>query len=207
MRDIAVQVPLTDEDGNSTYCLVDEESGFATERYEATQLLERSVMTRSGEKTESYAKTTIDIVYDTRAGDQSQGRSGWDSTSSVKFHTTLYFDMQTSNNETYYKLYRITGGYTRNDTSVSVVSQYLNYGGHGSKLSNRTLVNYSSKYNLQAGQTSWSIWPSSSWEFLNIDCGGGYLGGTLEYSCKRNSGTWSGFLQNNLLPSKVVLEW
>ena len=71
MRDIAVQIPIEDEEGNLAYSLTDEKTGLTTERYKVSQVIETQTDTRSGARQESRADTVIDIVYP-RSGDQSQ---------------------------------------------------------------------------------------------------------------------------------------
>ena len=199
MRDISVQIPLMDEDGKATYCLYDEETGLATERYEVNQLLEREV-TRSGGANESYAKTTIDIVYVANSGDQSQSRSGWDSTGSVRFYTTLYYSTQSGPyNYTYYDMDSITGGFQKADSSITIVSQNLVYGQIGYGTDHINHLNQSTSSPIGGTISGWTRWPVGTWVPVSFSLGNGNMGCTLNYTLRRNSGTWNGKLLNNIL--------
>lgn len=203
MRDIAVQIPIEDEEGKLTYSLLDEETDLITERYKVSQVLETQANTRSGERKESRADTVIDIVYP-RVGDQSQGRTGWDSTGSIKFHTTVYFDISYNmHGEEHYKLYRIAGGYTKSDSSISVVRQDVSYGGYGRILNSAQWVNYHKKYDLSPGQSSWTVWTPTDWQPIQlVTIVGGQIGvepmigATNNYTLQRNGGVWYGALEN-----------
>lgn len=202
MRDIAVQIPIEDEEGNLAYSLTDEKTGLTTERYKVSQVIETQTDTRSGARQESRADTVIDIVYP-RSGDQSQGRSGWDSTGSIKFYSTVYFDFHYDiHGATRYKMYRVTGGYTKSDSSVTLVKQYVAYGGYGKIINTANWVNYSKQYNLTTGQTSWGFWTPTDWQPIELVSLTGAtepcIGATINYTLKRNAGEWYGNLETRI---------
>lgn len=109
----------------------------------------------------------------------------WDASRSCKIYTTVYY----SKNGNYASLKYITGGYTKSDHTISVTSQQVDYScaqGNGQDAS----VN-------QGSNSSWTIYPPSYWQPLNVNVGWGIMGCTLYTTVHRTAGSWTITLPNN----------
>ncbi|MBQ3384618.1 MAG: hypothetical protein IJH55_05170 [Romboutsia sp.] len=139
-------------------------------------------------------KTTKDIcdelqkVIDYRS---SQYRYRYDSTTSVKCRSTVYYNTSNQNGKTYALVTSVSGGYIIYDTSVSVTAQvvYVSSSGY--------YYNQTKTYYPSASTTSWSYTSPSYWLMDEVY-------GNYDFSCRyvltiANTGaSWNCVLQNSL---------
>lgn len=120
-----------------------------------------------------------------------KGAYAWDSTGGVKIFSTIYYSESVSYDRTYTHLDKITGGYEKADRSLSVVSQEITYGATQPYLVQTKVENVTG--------TSWTIIPPSSWEAIDTSQTLARILGVNSYvTIKRNSGSWTVTLLNNL---------
>lgn len=115
-------------------------------------------------------------------------RDKLDSTCSCKIFTKVYFEEDGA----YMWLTKVTGGYTRKDATVSVVSGYLEFGQVGGF----------TKYHrsLEVNAQSFTCVPYSSWEKVNVNNGIGVrVGSTYTVTLKRNANPWKVELVNDVI--------
>lgn len=114
-----------------------------------------------------------------------------DSTMSYEHHTQVYY----VENGSMVRLTKVTGGYTRRDSTVSVVGQKLVIG-------QSTLIksNVTTKY---PSSSSWSY--TLNWAAVDVTPGA-VIGARHELTLKRNAGSWVSELSNNIYDN-IVAPW
>lgn len=138
-------------------------------------------------------QSTIDeIISSVRRRDNSDYKEKLDSTCSYLVYSTVYFVDSTINGKAHSTITKVTGGYTKKDWTVSVVSQKLEFGqvgGAGVSAYKTTKTPTSS---------SWSYTPPTSWKPVRTDgslaC---RVGLTYTVELKRNAGSWKVELTND----------
>ena len=115
----------------------------------------------------------------------------WDSTKGVKIFSRIYYTESVSGGRTFTHLDRITGGYEKSDSSLSIVSQEITYGATQPYLQQSKTVNVTG--------ASWSLTPPASWKAIDTSQSLARIMGVYsEVTIKRRSGSWTVKLLNNL---------
>ena len=108
----------------------------------------------------------------------------WDSTGSIKAYTQINYYIDTSGSVYKGSITSITGGYTKYDHTVSVISQTVNYG----CVDVQYFWQSDSSYPTGA---SWVIYPPSNWSAINLSqTGYRLMGVSYSLEIKRNSSPW-----------------
>ncbi|WPP39264.1 hypothetical protein [Bacillus sonorensis] len=168
------------------------------ENFSTSQLLE---IKRDGKKViQSYATTSFaePKIQKKTSGEfttaDSQGKSKWDTSIGVKAYSTIYWDIEyDGNNKEYYKFKKMTGGWTREDKSISLSKRTVHYGANGSARGKPWVTQRKTAYPTK---NTFTINPPKSWHAITKSYTGS-LGGTSKVTLKRRSSTWTLQLTND----------
>lgn len=120
-----------------------------------------------------------------RASDYASQGEQWDASRSCKIYSTVYYSLDGD----YATLKYITGGYSKSDHTISVTSQQIDYCCAQGNGQNSTTNKGSS--------SSWTIYPPSYWQPLNVRVGFGVMGCTSYTTVQRSGTPWMITLVNN----------
>lgn len=145
------------------------------------------IMTNSEE---GFSQTVvIDLTPENLIANNSNTRSAWDSTSSVRATLTVSWGFKNSGGITLVKVNSVSGGYTISQSGVQVTSASLNVGTSG--WSDTSANGNSPKYyNVSS---SFSVNPG----FTHYVTTSGYSGANITLGINRGGTSWTLYLQNN----------
>lgn len=132
-----------------------------------------------------------EIISSVKRRDNSDYKEKLDTTCSCQIYSTVYFVDSIINGKTHSTITKVTGGYTRIDWTISVVSQKLEFGQVGG-------IGTGVSTSKTPTGTSWSYTPPTSWKPVQTDgslaC---RVGLTYTVELKRNAGSWKVELTND----------
>jgi hypothetical protein len=116
--------------------------------------------------------------------------SAYDNTISYKSYSTIYYTESVVSGNTYIKLTRATGGWTQNDSSVTIAKKLVRLG--CSSLTKTQVQEYTSF----SGNT-FDITAPSSWVQIE-ETAYSIVGATMETTYNRHGSTWTHVFSNNM---------
>lgn len=153
------------------------------------KIQDNELVDKQGATTGIYAVTYAAVITD-----GSTNLSGYDPTIAVKCYSTIYFHIREVKGTKEYCLYKVSGGYTKDDSSTSVKLQTVTYseGGSGSEGN----VNYPVTTKSPTG----SSWSYNTGYTKYVIKGGIYSGSGCAYTIKLSKGSdsWTYTLSNPL---------
>ncbi|MGG4263740.1 hypothetical protein [Peribacillus simplex] len=159
-----------------------------------TQLLEQKEDS-SGEIESYYATTTFVDDFTTQAEAASSGSRNankWDSSKGVKAYSTVYYNISTQDTVPFHDMTKVTGGWTRDDSSIALSGRKVELGQSGGS-KGCGAVSQSKSYS-PTGNT-YSYTPPSSWCPVSTKVGS--IGTNSTVTLKRGGSTWTLKLVNN----------
>jgi len=178
---------------NNTVNASDDISATLTNEYgdsytvKVIEMSDVQIMTNSEE---GFSQTVvIDLTPENLIANNSNTRSAWDSTSSVRATLTVSWGFKNSGGITLVKVNSVSGGYTISQSGVQVTSASLNVGTSG--WSDTSANGNSPKYyNVSS---SFSVNPG----FTHYVTTSGYSGANITLGINRGGTSWTLYLQNN----------
>ena len=160
---------------------------------------ENSSLTRDGSKSVTDItyfvedeSIILEIMSAAKRRDNSDYKEMLDSTCSYLVYSTVYFVDSTINGKAHSTITKVTGGYTKKDWTVSVVSQNLEFGQVGG------IGTSSYRTTKTPTGSTWSYTPPSSWKPVRTDGSSACrVGLTYIVELRRNAGSWTVELNND----------
>jgi hypothetical protein len=123
----------------------------------------------------------------------------WDSSYSVKAYSTNYFSRTYANGEnSCIDLTSVAGGWTINDSQVSVGTKRVNWGQTGRRCDNGASITQTSSY-YYPGSLTYSYNVASAWVGVSLTATATVVGHTTYAELTRGSSLWTLSFNNNVL--------
>ena len=121
----------------------------------------------------------------------------WDSSTTAKIYSTIYYDTSVINGATYVTLNRVVGGYTISGANGTVpISQAVELNQMGTSPSGS--VTYKTPYYPDASRKSWTYYRLSTWKPV-LQSGAFYISCNSSLQLQRPGGsTWMVYLYNKI---------
>lgn len=142
--------------------------------------------------------TAEQFEFTTMAAESDPGYK-WDNTSSVKAYSTNYFNRSYANGDnSCIDLSSVSGGWTINDSSVSVGTKRVNWGQTGRRCDNGAGVTQSSSYQYPGG-LGYSYTVPSTWVGVSLTATATVVGHSSYAELVRGGSKWTLTWTNNVL--------
>ncbi len=171
---------------------IDIKENVKTERFATTQILEtreeQNKIVQDIAVTTFEDVTVLDSVIQTRATGQ-QSDNATDNSISYRAYSTVYYTTGTVGGMDAKKVTRVTGGWTKLDSTVFIQSRLVRVGS----------TNYQKTQTIEYAPTSDSFdyTTPASWQLLPVEIGL-IAGCVMDTTYKRNSSTWRQVFENHL---------